>query len=136
MGPLRPTPTTVRRSAPHSVNPPSPTSSTGTVAVVLAAGLGTRMRSTTPKVLHELCGRPMLAYVLDAWESTAGEAAGGRPVIVYSPAVEAIVAVFTERGSIPRGVRKYSFRSGVTVPCPGCRGLGCASGKIMRVWRS
>jgi bifunctional UDP-N-acetylglucosamine pyrophosphorylase/glucosamine-1-phosphate N-acetyltransferase len=35
-------------------------------AVVLAAGEGTRMRSATPKVLHELCGRPMLLWVLDA----------------------------------------------------------------------
>ncbi|MFI5053069.1 MAG: bifunctional UDP-N-acetylglucosamine diphosphorylase/glucosamine-1-phosphate N-acetyltransferase GlmU [Acidimicrobiia bacterium] len=35
-------------------------------AVVLAAGEGTRMRSSTPKVLHPLCGRPMLLHVLDA----------------------------------------------------------------------
>ena len=35
-------------------------------AVVLAAGEGTRMRSETPKVLHPLCGRPMLLHVLDA----------------------------------------------------------------------
>ena len=35
-------------------------------AVVLAAGEGTRMRSTTPKVLHPLCGRPMLLHVIDA----------------------------------------------------------------------
>ncbi|MEZ5171821.1 MAG: bifunctional UDP-N-acetylglucosamine diphosphorylase/glucosamine-1-phosphate N-acetyltransferase GlmU [Acidimicrobiia bacterium] len=35
-------------------------------AVVMAAGEGTRMRSATPKVLHPLCGRPMLLHVLDA----------------------------------------------------------------------
>ncbi len=35
-------------------------------AVVLAAGLGKRMRSTLPKVLHEVGGRPMLLRVLDA----------------------------------------------------------------------
>lgn len=35
-------------------------------AVVLAAGEGTRMRSSTPKVLHPLCGRPMLLHVVDA----------------------------------------------------------------------
>ena len=40
-------------------------------AVVLAAGLGTRMKSRVPKVLHPLCGRPMLAYVLDAWAEAA-----------------------------------------------------------------
>ncbi|HEY1428534.1 MAG TPA: bifunctional UDP-N-acetylglucosamine diphosphorylase/glucosamine-1-phosphate N-acetyltransferase GlmU [Candidatus Tumulicola sp.] len=33
-------------------------------AIVLAAGKGTRMQSARPKVLHELCGRPMLWYVL------------------------------------------------------------------------
>ncbi len=35
------------------------------VGVVLAAGKGTRMKSTLPKVLHPLLGRPMLSYVLD-----------------------------------------------------------------------
>ncbi len=35
-------------------------------AVILAAGKSTRMQSEVPKVLHEICGRPMLAYVLDA----------------------------------------------------------------------
>ncbi len=34
-------------------------------AVVLAAGKGKRMVSALPKVLHSICGRPMLAYVLD-----------------------------------------------------------------------
>ncbi|MDQ6929350.1 MAG: bifunctional UDP-N-acetylglucosamine diphosphorylase/glucosamine-1-phosphate N-acetyltransferase GlmU [Candidatus Eremiobacteraeota bacterium] len=35
-------------------------------AIVLAAGKGTRMKSAQPKVLHELCGRPMLWYTLRA----------------------------------------------------------------------
>ena len=35
-------------------------------AVVLAAGEGTRMRSGMPKVLHPLCGRPMVLHVIDA----------------------------------------------------------------------
>ena len=36
------------------------------IAVILAAGLGTRMRSRTPKVLHPICGRPMVDWVLEA----------------------------------------------------------------------
>lgn len=35
-------------------------------AIVLAAGKSTRMVTDLPKVLHEVCGRPMLAYVIDA----------------------------------------------------------------------
>jgi bifunctional UDP-N-acetylglucosamine pyrophosphorylase/glucosamine-1-phosphate N-acetyltransferase len=38
----------------------------GRVAIVLAAGISSRMKTNTPKVLREVCGRPMLAYVLDA----------------------------------------------------------------------
>lgn len=35
-------------------------------AIVLAAGKGTRMKSDRPKVLFEVCGRPMIHFVLDA----------------------------------------------------------------------
>ena len=34
--------------------------------IVLAAGQGTRMKSSLPKVLHEVCGRPMAAHTLAA----------------------------------------------------------------------
>ena len=36
------------------------------LAIVLAAGEGTRMRSRRPKVLHEIAGRSLLAHVLGA----------------------------------------------------------------------
>jgi bifunctional UDP-N-acetylglucosamine pyrophosphorylase/glucosamine-1-phosphate N-acetyltransferase/UDP-N-acetylglucosamine pyrophosphorylase len=36
------------------------------LAIILAAGQGTRMGSDLPKVLLEVCGRPMVCYVLDA----------------------------------------------------------------------
>src|SRR5881227_1528693 len=35
-------------------------------AIILAAGRSTRMKSRRPKALHEVCGRPMLGYVLRA----------------------------------------------------------------------
>jgi bifunctional UDP-N-acetylglucosamine pyrophosphorylase/glucosamine-1-phosphate N-acetyltransferase len=41
------------------------------IAVILAAGKGTRMKSSLPKVLHEAAGRPLLAWVIDA-ARTAG----------------------------------------------------------------
>lgn len=56
----------------------------------MAAGLGTRMRSSTPKVLHPVCGRPMLGYVLDA----AQAATGNRPTVVISPPVAQVADVF------------------------------------------
>lgn len=37
-----------------------------TTAIILAAGKGTRMRSSRPKVLHEVCGTPLLEYVIEA----------------------------------------------------------------------
>jgi bifunctional UDP-N-acetylglucosamine pyrophosphorylase / glucosamine-1-phosphate N-acetyltransferase len=51
-------------------------------ALILAAGQGTRMRSQVPKVLHELCGLPMVL-----WPVRAAAAAGaGLTVVVDSPA--------------------------------------------------
>ncbi len=49
--------------------------------LILAAGQGTRMKSKTPKVLHEVCGRPMVLWPVLA----AIEAGAGRTVVVDSP---------------------------------------------------
>lgn len=49
--------------------------------VILAAGEGTRMRSKTPKVLHDLCGRPLIEWPVAA----AREAGVGRIVVVDGP---------------------------------------------------
>jgi bifunctional UDP-N-acetylglucosamine pyrophosphorylase/glucosamine-1-phosphate N-acetyltransferase len=63
-------------------------------AVVMAAGQGTRMRSATPKVLHEICGRPMVAWPVLA----AQEAGAERVVVVASPSVDLAPA-------LPEGTR-------------------------------
>ena len=47
-------------------------------AVILAAGQGTRMKSTTPKVLHPLAGQPLVSYAVDAATRVTGVA----PVLV------------------------------------------------------
>jgi bifunctional UDP-N-acetylglucosamine pyrophosphorylase / glucosamine-1-phosphate N-acetyltransferase len=49
--------------------------------LIMAAGQGTRMRSGTPKVLHRVCGKPMIEWVVDA----AREAGAGRVVCVVRP---------------------------------------------------
>lgn len=54
------------------------------VSVILAAGKSTRMKSALPKVLHEVCGRPMIEYVLDA----AREAGVRRQVVIVGHAAE------------------------------------------------
>ena len=46
--------------------------------VILAAGKGTRMKSRLPKPLHQLCGRPMIAHVLD----TVAQIGPDRTVVV------------------------------------------------------
>src|SRR5213080_4818551 len=50
------------------------------IAVVLAAGQGTRMRSQTPKVLHPICGVPMVL-----WPVHAALQAGAARVVVVGP---------------------------------------------------
>jgi bifunctional UDP-N-acetylglucosamine pyrophosphorylase/glucosamine-1-phosphate N-acetyltransferase len=55
-------------------------------AVLLAAGQGTRMKSDLPKVLHPLCGRPMLWHVLEALKSAATE----KPVVIVGHGAEAV----------------------------------------------
>ena len=51
------------------------------LVLVLAAGEGTRMRSSLPKMLHPVCGRPMVAWPILA----AREAGAGRVAAIVSP---------------------------------------------------
>jgi bifunctional UDP-N-acetylglucosamine pyrophosphorylase/glucosamine-1-phosphate N-acetyltransferase len=56
------------------------------LAVVLAAGEGTRMRSSRPKVLHEIGGRSLIAHAL-----AAASAIAGRTAVVVGPGQDAVV---------------------------------------------
>ena len=44
-----------------------------TAAIILAAGQGTRMKSALPKPLHNVGGRPMLAWAIDAAKASGAE---------------------------------------------------------------
>ena len=74
--------------------------------VVLAAGKGTRMRSTLAKVLHPLAGVPLLAHVLNAVEAIPSSLAfapyaklpsSSRPIVVLGNGATQVEAVFGER---------------------------------------
>ena len=56
------------------------------LAIVLAAGKGTRMKSDLPKVMHGLAGLPLIAYVLDA----AKQAGAGRMTAVVGPGMDLV----------------------------------------------
>ena len=49
----------------------------GLTVVILAAGQGTRMRSRVPKMLHDLCGRPLVG-----WPIAAAQEAGAHTIVV------------------------------------------------------
>ena len=60
------------------------------VAIILAAGVSSRMNTKLPKVLHEVCGRPMLSYVLDACRN----AGVGRIFVVVGYGGQEVQALF------------------------------------------
>jgi bifunctional UDP-N-acetylglucosamine pyrophosphorylase / glucosamine-1-phosphate N-acetyltransferase len=64
--------------------------------VVLAAGAGTRMKSTLPKVLHPLAGWPMLRHVLD----NVGRLKPSRIVGVISPGAKTVAAAFAPHPTV------------------------------------
>src|SRR5499427_7384192 len=65
----------------------------GVAAIVLAAGKGTRMRSSRAKVLHELLGRPLVAYPVEL-----ARALGADPVVtVLGHQREAVEAALLAR---------------------------------------
>jgi bifunctional UDP-N-acetylglucosamine pyrophosphorylase/glucosamine-1-phosphate N-acetyltransferase len=61
------------------------------LTIVLAAGEGTRMRSSRPKVLHAIGGRPLVAHVMAAVRETAGAAA-----VVIGPGQDKVAAAIAE----------------------------------------
>ncbi len=58
------------------------------VAILLAAGQGTRMKSDLPKVLHPLCGKPMIWYSLEAVRQASTE----QPVVIVGHGADKVKA--------------------------------------------
>jgi bifunctional UDP-N-acetylglucosamine pyrophosphorylase/glucosamine-1-phosphate N-acetyltransferase len=66
----------------------------GLAVLILAAGEGTRMRSRTPKVLHRVCGRPLLQYPVEL----ARELGAERTVVVVGSGEAEIREAFAPAG--------------------------------------
>lgn len=66
--------------------------------IILAAGKGTRMKSGTPKVLHEICGRPMLWYVVRSLR----EAGVDEVIVVTNDELQPRIEQFGVRGIVQR----------------------------------
>lgn len=70
----------------NSLVTPSSSQSGITRSVILAAGMGTRMKSQLPKVLHPIGGKPLIQHCI----ATAVEASGSAPVLVVGHAADAV----------------------------------------------
>jgi bifunctional UDP-N-acetylglucosamine pyrophosphorylase/glucosamine-1-phosphate N-acetyltransferase len=81
------------------------------VAVVLAAGQGKRMKSDLPKVLHAVCGRPMVEYVLDA----AREAGVTRLVVVVGHQAERVREALAGHGDVEFALQAEQLGTGHAV---------------------
>lgn len=68
----------------------------GVGAVVMAAGQGTRMRSSLPKVLHPIAGRPLVGWVLDALAGTRVS----HTVVVVGHGAEQVKAVLPPSATV------------------------------------
>jgi bifunctional UDP-N-acetylglucosamine pyrophosphorylase/glucosamine-1-phosphate N-acetyltransferase/UDP-N-acetylglucosamine pyrophosphorylase len=81
------------------------------LAVVLAAGLGTRMKSELPKVLVPVLGRPMIDYVLDALK----QAGIGRVIVVVGYRAELVQAHLADREGIEWALQSERLGTGHAV---------------------
>jgi bifunctional UDP-N-acetylglucosamine pyrophosphorylase/glucosamine-1-phosphate N-acetyltransferase len=65
-------------------------------AIILAAGKSTRMNTDRPKVLHEICGRPMLDYILDACRANRID----RILIVVGYQKDQLIAAYSDQSDL------------------------------------
>src|SRR5438874_469002 len=84
-------------------------------AVILAAGEGKRMRSRQPKVLHPLCGRPLLAYGL-----RTARALADRIVVVVGPTADGVRAVAGEGVTVVEQRERLGTGHAVLQARPAC----------------
>lgn len=85
------------------------------IAIILAAGQSTRMNTRLPKVLHEVCGRPMLEWVIEACRA----AGVTRHIIVVGYGKEQIIEMYRSTPDVEFVEQAQQRGTGHAVMC--CR---------------
>ena len=81
--------------------------------VILAAGLGTRLKSDKAKVLHEICNRPMIQYVVD----TAKAVAGSNVIVVVGHQADLVRQSAAQCGDFHYATQHKQLGTGHAVMC-------------------
>lgn len=81
--------------------------------VILAAGMGKRMKSGKAKVLHEILGKPMIIYVVE----TANRIAGNNVVLVIGNQADKVREVVSESAEVIFALQKDQLGTGHAVSC-------------------
>ncbi len=81
--------------------------------VILAAGLGKRMKSGKAKVLHEILGKPMIMYVVE----TANRIAGNNVVLVIGNQADKVREMVSESAEVIFALQKNQLGTGHAVSC-------------------
>jgi len=81
--------------------------------IILAAGLGTRMKSDKAKVLHEILGRPMILYVVE----TAKKISRNAVILVVGYQAEKVRQVVSEKADVAYALQERQLGTGHAVSC-------------------
>ena len=81
--------------------------------IILAAGQGTRMKSTKAKVLHEIAGRPMILYVVEA----ARKIAGDNVIVVIGHQAQTVRDIISESTQVHFAYQEEQRGTGHAVQC-------------------
>jgi UDP-N-acetylglucosamine diphosphorylase/glucosamine-1-phosphate N-acetyltransferase len=81
--------------------------------IILAAGMGTRMKSTKAKVLHEILGRPMILYVVE----TAKKIAGNDVILVIGNQADKVKRIVSEKADVRYAYQDKQLGTGHAVSC-------------------
>ena len=80
--------------------------------IILAAGQGKRMKSSLPKVMHPLCGKPLFLHVL----TTAKRLKPGKVAIIIGHGAEAVKQAYPN-GDVTWVVQEQQLGTGHAVLC-------------------